>query len=392
MLTARGWATLGAGLALALLWYLFGETEIGIAAVLAVAAALSALAFVTGRPPRLEIRRRISPTHVHDGDHASVRLTVVNRGRAVRHLTVSDDVVGLGTAEFATADLLPGKEASASYRVLCRPRGVYRVGPVRMRVADPLGLAARDMTSGRTDLLVVYPAVEDLVGLPGVPGRNLAVNAPRPQQNQRGGEDFYTLREYQRGDDLRRVHWPSTARRDQMMIRQLETPWQAQALVLLDTRVSSYPDAPAFERAVSGAASVVRHLLHNGVSTDVWTGESTAVGKGVRSGYAVAMERLAGVTVQPRADLSTLAPALRRRGGGGILVLVTGRADQSLMGLAHSLAPSYPTAVLLTAVDDTSAVRFGEGIVRVAPAAGEPWGPAWARGMRATWHAASVGS
>lgn len=390
MLTVRGWAVLGAGLALGVLWFLFGEGEMGLAALLLVVAALSALEFVVGRPPPVDVRRRTAPVHVHDGDHASVTLSIENRGRPLRHVTITDHVTGLGTAEFAAAALHPGETVSASYRVLCRPRGVYTVGPARLQVADPLGLASREMTGGRGDLLVVYPAVEDLEGLPGIPGRNLAVNAPRPEQNQRGGEDFYTLREYQQGDDLRRVHWPSSARRDQLMIRQLETPWQTQALVVLDTRESSYRDPAAFEAAVSGAASAVRHLIHNGLSTELWAGDSLR--GGARNDYEITMERLAGVSTQPAADLAVLAPALRRRGGGGLLVMVTARPDHDLLGLAHSLAASYPTAVVMDAGGDEPSPAGSGHIVRVKPGAGEPWAPAWARAMRSTWHAASVGS
>lgn len=390
MFTPRGWAVLGAGIALGVLWFLFGEAEMGLAAVLLVAAAVSALAYVIGRPPPVAVRRRTAPAHVHDGDHASVTLSLRNSGRPIRHLTITDHVTGLGTAEFAAASLGSNAEVTASYRVLCRPRGVYEVGPARLRMADPLGLASREISGGRTDLLVVYPAVEDLQGLPGIPGRNLAVNAPRPEQNQRGGEDFYTLREYQQGDDLRRVHWPSSARRDQLMIRQLETPWQTKALVVLDTRSGSYPDAADFERAVSGAASIVRHLIHNGLSTELWAGDSPRGGS--RNDYEVTMERLAGVSTQPAADLAILAPALRRRGGGGLLVMVTGRADHDLLGLALSLAPSYPTAVLMDAGGDPSAAIGHGHVVRVTPAAAEPWAPAWTRAMRSTWHAASVGS
>lgn len=394
MLTPRGWAVLGAALALGLLWVLLGETELGTAAILLAAAVVVAVGFVAGRRPRLDVWRRTTPANVHEGDHAAVTLTLVNRGQTLRHIAVTDEVTGLGTAEFATASLGRGTEAYASYRVLCRPRGVYQVGPSRVKVSDPLGLASTESTVGRTDLLVVYPAVEILEGLPGVPGRNLAVNAPRPEQNQRGGEDFYTLREYQQGDDLRRVHWPSSARRDQLMIRQLETPWQTQAMVILDTRPRSHPDEAAFEAAVSGAASVVRHLMHNGLATEVWAGVGSGRPSGGGDTYATAMERLALAALRPGIDLASLAPALRRRGGGGILVLVTGRIDQTLVGLAHSLAPSYPTAVLMTTAAAGSSPNPypWEGVIRVAPSPGETWAPAWARAMRSTWHAASVGS
>ncbi len=63
----------------------------------------------------------------------------------------------------------------------------------------------------------------------------------RTRFSQTGGEDFFTLRDYEDGDDLRKVHWPSSAKRDRLMIRQLEMPWQSRALIVLDTEVANYP-------------------------------------------------------------------------------------------------------------------------------------------------------
>lgn len=394
MLTERGWAVAGAGLALAVLWVLLGEIELGVAAVLLLAALVFGTITVLGARPRLDLTRRMNAGGVHEGDHASVTLRLTNQGKPLRHVTLRDEVVGLGTAEFATFALAPREPLTATYRVMCRPRGVYPIGPAVVRVADPLGLMSRTHTTGSMDTLVVYPAIENLSGLPGVPGRNLAVNARRPEHSQRGGEDFYTLRDYQQGDDLRRVHWPSSARRDRLMIRQLETPWQARALVMLDVRADAFPDDSAFEAAVSGAASVLRHLVHDGFAVDLWAGGSPASFEHTGPTYALAMEQLAVATTHREADLIATGTGLRNS-DGGMLVLVTGSADADLLGLARLLANGYPSRVLMASSTTDSNAIAGfqrEDITVVSPAAGEPWAPAWARTMRGTWHTASVGS
>ena len=394
MLTQRGWATAGAGTALALLWFLFGEPELGVAALLLLTAVVAALVWIRRGRPRLEIRRQTSPSAVHDGDHASVTLHITNEGVPLRQLTITDEVAGLGTAEFATASLPRRATYKATYRVLCRPRGVYRIGPTALTVSDPLGLASVSTRAGRVDTLVVYPAVEDLVGLPDVLGRNMAVKARRPEHSQRGGEDFYTLREYQQGDDLRRIHWPSSARHDRLMIRQLEIPWQARSLVVLDVRAEAYSNPVAFEAAVSGAASVIRHLMHHGFETQVWMGGPTVTVGGGDSGYAVAMERLARVRTQPGVELAAAASRLRYQGGGGMLVMATGAPDPSLLGLARVLSPEYPTAALLVA-ENGSGSSVGDfqraGVTTVTFDNGS-WARSWNRAMRTTWHAASAGS
>lgn len=393
MLTERGWVIAGMGGALAILWFLFGEKELGVAALLALGALAGSMVVSMGRKADLVVTRRTSPSGVHEGQHASVVLRIFNRGARLRHVGVTDEVEGLGTAEFATATFPAGKELDAVYRVLCRPRGIYRVGPAVVTLRDPLGLASRPVHTSRTDTLIVYPAVEDLSGLPGVPGQNLALEAVRPRHGQQGGEDFYTLREYQHGDDFRRIHWPSSARVDRLMIRQLETPWQARSLVLLDVRSPSYPDDEAFEAAVSGAASVTRHLMNHGFESEVWTGGPTVTVSGRGGGYAGAMEQFARVSLQEHVDLSAVASTLRYRGGGGMLILVTGRPDHDMLGLTRVLTAEYPTAVLLSSQPSHTTLGFQRaGVATVTREAGQPWAPAWTTAMRGTWHSASVGS
>lgn len=393
MLTQRGWAVAGAGAALLFLWYLFGEIELGLAGLSLVVAAVAGWGWVHRGEPIVEVNRRATPSAVHEGNHASVTLQLANRGVPLRQLGITEEVRGLGTADFATASLPRGVTYRATYRVLCRPRGIYAIGPTRLRISDPLGMASIEREAGRVDKLVVYPAVEDLVGFPEILGRNLAVRAHRPEQAQQGGEEFYTLRDYEHGDDLRRIHWPSSARQDRLMIRQLDTPWQARSLVVLDVRPGG--SSSAFETTVSGAASVIRHLSASGFETSLWAGGGSPIRVGKRSNdYARAMEALAEVAHHPRIDFASLATRLRNQGGGGMLVVATSNPDSTLLGLARVLAAEYPTAVMLICGEpDTGMGQLHRaGVVTVTTSPGEPWAPAWNQAMRKTWHAASVGS
>ncbi|HJR93767.1 MAG TPA: DUF58 domain-containing protein [Acidimicrobiia bacterium] len=391
MLTERGWAFAGAAVALFVLWVMFGETELGIASLLLFSSVIAGVLFVGRGKPRIQVGRRTSPSAVHEGDHAAVTLQLRNRGRTLRHVTITEEVAGLGTAEFAVAAVAHGKDLTATYRILCRPRGMFPIGPTFVTVTDPLGMARVTATTGSIDSLVVYPAVESLREFPAVRGRNLVVTSSRPEHNQRGGEDFYTLREYQQGDDLRRVHWPSSARRDELMIRQLETPWQARALVVLDVRSESYPDERSFEKAVSGAASVVHHLVGGGFAADLWAGG--AVVNATR--YTAAMEALATVSPDPDIDILTVAGRLRRPEGGGVLVLVGGEPDYSLLGLQRLLATTHPATVLMSVITTASTTLHAfqrAGVVPVTVEPDQPWAPAWANAMRNEWHFASAGS
>ena len=175
------------------------------------------------------------------------------------------------------------------------------------------------------------------------------------------------------------------------MIRQLETPWQARALVILDVRSHAYPDDPSFERAVSGAASVVRHLVRGGFAADLWAGGAVVNA----SSYAAAMEMLATVVTSPDLDLVSMASRLRRPEGGGVLVLVGGNPDNALLGLQRMLAATHPTTILMsvTAATPSTILAFQQaGVVSVGVGPEDPWAPAWANAMRGAWQSASVGS
>jgi hypothetical protein len=304
---------------------------------------------------------------------------------------LTDEVERLGVASFEIASLAPGEKVSAAYRVTCRPRGVYRVGPASGHSTDPLALAELPTPTSVIDRLIVYPTVEELDGFPMVRGKDPAIDASRPEHSQRGGEDFYTLREYQLGDDLRRVHWPSSAKTDELMIRQLETPWQSRALVLLDVRGSPYESEEAFETAVSGAASVVSHLVRSGFDADLWAGEANTIDA---SRYTAAMERLALVEVDSGIDIQSVGSRVRQLGGGGALVLVTGVPDRSLLGVQRLLASDYRSTVLMGVTTTTPQTVIGfhrAGATTVIVDPGSPWRTAWMTAVRATWAGVSVG-
>lgn len=392
MLTRRGWAALGAGGALCLLWVLLGEIELLAAGGLALSAVVIAWLLVRFARPDVSVVRRLVPGLVHEGDTASVEAIVTNtRRRTLVDVSLVDHVGSLGSARFEIGSLPPGEPVRAGYRILCRPRGVYVVGPASIEMSDPLGLASTGREGGATDRLIVYPEVEDLDGFPLVRGRDPAMHASRPEFSRRGGEDFYTLREYLIGDDLRHVHWPTSAKRDELMIRQLETPWQSRALVVLDVRRRSYDSPAAFEKAVRGTASVVRHLAGAGFDADLWAGGADATSI---SQYSAAMERLAQVDREDRVDIKAVGAHLRRIGRGGALFLVTGVPDHDLLEVHRLMTREYRTTVLLSA----STARAGSevafqraGVITMHAAPDDSWAAVWSKAVNRSWHGASAG-
>lgn len=391
MPSGRGWAATGAAIGISVLWVLFGEPELLAVASFLLLGVATGVAFVRLTTPRVDVHRRITPDQVHEGDRAIVEVTITSP-YPLRNVIVEDTVAELGAARFAAARIDAKAPLVARYEVLCRPRGAYDVGPATVLSSDMLGLAEAGGNAGVVDRLLVFPAYEELSGFPAVRGRDPSVQTTHPTFSPHGGEDFFTLREYQVGDDLRRVHWPSSAKRDELMIRQLEIPWQSQALVLMDSRRLPYTSQEAFEHAVVGAASVVRHLHRGGFAPFLWTGESDGRSD-THSGYLPAMTQLA--TIQPRdIDLERGIARLRTSGvGGGILLIVTGTPDESVLAGFRHLARSFTRTVVLAVTDGNDSMglfeRFGAATVVVGP--DDKWAAAWQRATERTWSTATPG-
>lgn len=382
-MTARGGQVVGGGLAFLLAWVILGEVELLAAATAMLVAVVVALALTRLTRPRIEVTRWLEPTTVHEGDRASVNLAIVNERRAPAFaVSIDDGVSGLGSAKFQVG-MLPGNGiATATYHIACRSRGVYTVGPATVAVSDPFGIASSSRISTISDRLIVYPAIEALSGFPAVRGRDPAMSASRPEFSRRGGEDFYTLRSYQEGDDLRRVHWASSAKLDELMIRQMETPWQSRALVFFDVRRKSYENSEAFERAVRGTASVAMHL-GSGFAGDLWLGSGLID----LAAPGTAFEELAVVQPAPAIDLRAVAARIRRQSRGGALILITGTPDEETLAVIRLLSQQYRTGVVLAATDRPGPILSGIqqlSIKTVVAGSGQKWAPAWSQSMGRT--------
>jgi uncharacterized protein (DUF58 family) len=189
------------------------------------------------------------------------------------------------------------------------------------------------------------------------------------------GDDFAALREYVVGDDLRRVHWVSSARHGDLLVRQDEVHWQGRTTIVLDTRHHTHTHE-SFEAAVSAAASVVaaawkRRDLVRLVTTAGWD-------SGVDAGHGHAerlLDELARVkTVQP----GTLRGAIAGlgRSGSGAVVVVTGTLPDAELGSLAAAATVGRHA--LTIVACTRRSNGGEVIALDGPGG---FAEAWNRVM-----------
>ncbi|MBT8197601.1 MAG: DUF58 domain-containing protein [Acidimicrobiia bacterium] len=393
MPTLRGWIATGVAAGLIVLWIALGEELLGAGGLLLALAVIGNLIYTRRTLPAIRLGRRVTPRQLHAGQRAIVHVTLAT-DRKVRHIHVEDSVDQLGSARFVAGNVDAGSPVGARYEVMCHRRGVYSVGPATTRVLDPLRLSESGGFVGSQDRLVVYPAVEDLDGSPLGRGYDPSQQATRANFAFSGGEDFYTLREYQRGDDLRRVHWPSSAKRDELMIRQLEMPWQSRALILLDHRASAYPSPDAFEHAVTGAASVTRHLYRSGYSPSLWAGGSAGTVT-TSDSYATAMESLAVVEPEGDFDLKQIVTRLRRAGmAGGVLVFVTGSPSEAHLAAYRVLGRDFLRTVVLSVTqspNDAILALQRAGAVVVRSPVGAGWALPWKQEIERIWSTAPAG-
>jgi uncharacterized protein (DUF58 family) len=332
--TVRGWLTAAIGLALWSAGRVFGTTaldQIGFALLVLL---VIAVAIVNSRRHDLTVVRTITPERARGGQPVEVKLTFRNDGRGSAPLMLIDDRVPLelsGHARFALNGIESGGEREAGYQIRPPRRGHYFIGPLEIGFVDPFGLAqTRSRAAEPTDFLV-YPRIEQLA-LPRDLGRrrSMSVSALRQLSGARG-EDFYTMREYVEGDDLRKIHWPSTAKLNKPMIRQEETPWHTRATVVFDdvrSRHDGVGDSSSFERCIEAAASLI-DLYHRSAYTyriacSVHPGLPPARGT---DHYHRCLDLLAvieGSTGPADALIARLAELERATGTEGSLVVVGG--------------------------------------------------------------------
>jgi uncharacterized protein (DUF58 family) len=319
---------------------------------------------------RLEVKRSL-PEHATVGQSFSVKLSLSNRKRFLSSWMVSvEDFVVAPREQLQPAALfacVPARSIrEAVYEIRPAQRGLYEFGPVRVLSRFPLGLMERSIDLGLVDRFVVYPRIGRLK-----PNwRHAAAAGELASEQSRLGhsasdDEFHRLREYRRGDNPRAIHWRTTARRNELMVKEFQHGRSQDLLLAVDLWVpqsDATPLAPEgagamtgttplerVEMAISFAASIC--VEHMQTATDsmielVLCGDETQHVKataGVASMGSL-LERLALAQAGPAARLagaireaSQSAPGPLRR----VLITTRPRAalDAVLVAQSDSLTP-----------------------------------------------------
>ncbi|WP_245791344.1 DUF58 domain-containing protein [Actinacidiphila rubida] len=336
-LTTRGRSFVAAGLAAAVCSYVLGQSDLLRVGLLLAALPLVCVAVLYRTRYRVAGSRRLSPSRVPAMSEARVHLRIDNVSRIPSGLLMLQDRVPyvLGPRpRFVLDRVEPGGHREVSYRVRSDLRGRYPLGPLQLRLTDPFGMVELTRSFSAFDTLTVVPRVEPLPAVR-LAGESSGYGESRTRALALAGDDDVIPRGYRHGDDLRRVHWRSTAKYGELMVRREEQPNRARCTVLLDTRENAYfgagPDS-AFEWAVSGAASVAAHMLERGFAVRLLTDTGSSVpGPESGSGFSGDTSDMAGLlldtlAVVEHSDGEDLAPAYEvlRTGSEGLIVAFLG--------------------------------------------------------------------
>lgn len=376
-LTARGWGLFSAGVLALVLAFLMGRRELLAISLFLILTPLLAAFLLRFGNSALRITRSFNPQQATTGSSVRVRLHISSAGRGPATIQLSDTLpedFGPGPEFFypsRTATQGPeGSESFYEYRLRPAMRGIYAIGPVRARVSDVFGLAARPAAVDSASALLAVPVCEDLDPL-GIPGEHGAHG--QASSNRRLTPDSFEVmtREYHPGDTVRRIHWPATAKKGSLMVRQEDYRATPRAVLVLDRSraaflgqgvgsepVLSIPQftAPAgessrsFEWGLHAALGIGAFLANTGFGIDLIDHRGKAINGISASGTEDAAELFTGPhartrmqqalaalsledAVDPRhaSTTATLAMSLkeRMRERGDRLVLILGEITES---------------------------------------------------------------
>jgi uncharacterized protein (DUF58 family) len=291
-----------------------------------------------------------------------------------------------GRARFVLDGLRGRESRSVTYRIPGLNRGRHVIGPLRLRSSDPFSMIDLTRSFNATTGVVVTPVVEILDG----PALARAWGGSQSMGSQAigaHGADDASTREYRHGDDLRKIHWRTTARAGALMVRHEERPWQGQATLLLDTRANAHrsartpPDAQpdprrhsSFEWAISCTASIGSQLLRTGRETSLVAGSSAS--RFPATAGAELLDQLAMLAPSTRPDLGPAIEALRGAIRESTVIAVLGHLDPQSVRMLSQLHPRGSSGTALAiALDTASWTAAGAatmpGPVQPGPALGD---------------------
>lgn len=251
--TGLGWAILTATIVLGVVGTSLGWWEFRVMAWIGLALLALCSLFLIGRTA-YDARLDLSRTRVVEGERAVGALELGNPGRRALLPVQVELPVGRGVASFAIPRLAPGAVHEELFTIPTHRRAVLQVGPITAVRGDALGVLARVVKWSQPVDLYVHPRTVALDGSSSGLLQDLEGSPSKELSNS--DIAFHALREYVPGDELRRVHWRSSARTGKLMVRQFEETRRSHLAVALSLSAAEYANEAELELAISVAGSL----------------------------------------------------------------------------------------------------------------------------------------
>ena len=334
-LTARGKFFLLGGLIVVLGSMAAGQRDVMRLGLLLTCLPVVAGVIVTRARLRMSCERSIEPAQVPLGSPMRGQIILGQEGRLPAGVLLLEDTVPreLGSRpRFLVDKADPRWKRIVEYPLVGRVRGRFSTGPLRVRTTDPLGLVQLDRQFVATSEVMVTPTI---VPLPAIrlAGGGGSTGEARPHRIGVVGQDDALVREYRQGDDVRRIHWRSTARRGDLMVRREEQAWDPSATLILDSRAAAHAGrgmANSLEWAVSAAASVAIHFLEDGFSVEIYEADgsmhiSGSMGQRSAASRELVITRLTELRARSTTSLSYATETAAVDRAGQLVFAVLGR-------------------------------------------------------------------
>ncbi len=309
-MTTRGKRTLGLGAGLYLASWGFGTAAMYPVAVGLLALPLLAWLWVRTSARPTELRRRTGHRELVEGGRVLVDVELRAEGGPLpARARLAERVGDLGVRDVPLQRR--GHVLRGRYALDPAPRGRYRLEAAELVVDDPLGLAESRLTMERVDTLLVYPRVSTLEGLFTDSG-SAGGDEGRALLHRTAGYDLHSIREFQQGESLRRVHWRSTAKRRRLMVKELTDTPRDESAVLLDCDRSGNVGAPghsSFDAQVRAAASLLNRMVERGQRCSLVLHQRTVRRIRIQAGggeWGTALAALAAVRADTERPLSAM--------------------------------------------------------------------------------------
>ncbi|MBO9577951.1 MAG: DUF58 domain-containing protein [Microbacteriaceae bacterium] len=240
---------------------IFGLVEGWVIASVAGALLLFSIPFLLGRVS-FDIGFSLSHDRVVAGSEVDATITVTNRSRRISLPVVLDVPVGPGLVEAYVPLLLGRARHVEELRIAAPRRSIIQVGPMQITRGDPIGILRRELDWPQVEQVYVHPVT---IRLPPTSAGFVKDVEGQPTKHIVDSDlAFHAIREYHPGDSRRHVHWKSTAKTGQLMVRQFEETRRARIAVVLDVQADEYDTDDEFELGVSAAASLALQSVRDG--------------------------------------------------------------------------------------------------------------------------------